>query len=236
MNDVGATTVLAFDNPWHVAGLIALAVIVRLWAAHTRLFALAALLHSSRAAVLEFIDSALIALLLVFCILRPFVVQAFYIPSGSMEPTLQVGDRILVNKFIYHFLEPQAGDIVVFKAPPVADHLDRDFIKRVVGTPGDRLAVVGYHGLYTNGELVNEPYIKETPTYDWPDFHGGEVLVPEAKLVVFGDNRNCSNDSHRWQTLTSDNRWQARPFLPEENVLGKAMVIFWPIGRMRMVR
>ncbi len=236
MNDVGATTVLAFDNPWHVAGLVALAVTLRLWAAHTRFFDIAAVLRSSRAAVLEFIDSALIALLLVFCILRPFVVQAFFIPSGSMEPTLQLGDRILVNKFIYHFRQPEAGDIVVFRAPPVADHLDRDFIKRVVGTPGDRLAVVRYEGLYTNGEPVNEPYIKETPTYDWPDVAGAEVTVPERQLVVFGDNRNCSNDSHRWQALTTDNRWEPRPFLPEENVLGRATVIFWPIYRMRILR
>jgi len=118
----------------------------------------------------------------------------------------------------------------------VADHLDRDFIKRVVGTPGDQLAVVRYEGLYTNGELVNESYIKETPTYDWPDVEGAEVTVPDRRLVVFGDNRNCSNDSHRWEALTTDNRWEPRPFLPEENVLGRATVIFWPIYRMRILR
>ncbi len=235
MHEPGSGTVLAFDNPWHIAALIGLAVALRLWSAYTQVFELSPVLHNARAAVVEFLDSALIALLLVFCILRPFVVQAFWIPSGSMEPTLQVNDRILVNKFVYHFREPYVSDIIVFRAPPAADHLDRDFIKRVVGTPGDRIAVLPFDGLYRNGRRADEPYIKETPDYMWPDVTGATVNVPDDYLLVFGDNRNHSNDSHQWQAMTAGHEWEARPFLPRENVLGKAMVIFWPPGRIRIV-
>jgi len=90
----------------------------------------------------EFMESALIAIVLVFLLIRPFVVQAFYIPSGSMEPTLQIGDRILVNKFIYRVWKPNRGDVVVFLAPHLASPDEKDFIKRIVGLPGDRVAVV----------------------------------------------------------------------------------------------
>ncbi len=95
----------------------------------------------------EIVESALIAVVLVFLIIRPFVVQAFYIPSGSMRPTLLESDHILVNKFVYRFHEPRHGDIVVFKSPPGAslDGQERDFIKRLIGTPGDVIRVTpGY--------------------------------------------------------------------------------------------
>jgi signal peptidase I len=91
----------------------------------------------------EFLESALVALVLVFLVLRPFVVQAFYIPSESMLPTLRPGDRILVNKFVYRFREPRRGEIIVFHAPPRASGGDRtDFIKRLIGRPGDVVEVV----------------------------------------------------------------------------------------------
>lgn len=90
----------------------------------------------------EFVESALIAIVLVFLIIRPFVVQAFYIPSGSMMDTLLIEDRILVNKFIYHFRPPHRGDIVVFHAPPEVSPDEKDFIKRVIGEPGDTVQVV----------------------------------------------------------------------------------------------
>jgi signal peptidase I len=89
----------------------------------------------------EFVESALIAIVLVFLVIRPFVVQAFYIPSGSMLDTLHIEDRILVNKFIYHFRPPEHRDIVVFHAPPVASPDEKDFIKRVIGQPGDTVEV-----------------------------------------------------------------------------------------------
>jgi signal peptidase I len=89
----------------------------------------------------EFVESALIAIVLVFLVIRPFVVQAFYIPSGSMLDTLHIEDRILVNKFLYHFRPPERHDIVVFHAPPVASRDEKDFIKRVIGQPGDTVEV-----------------------------------------------------------------------------------------------
>jgi signal peptidase I len=210
--------------------------------------------------ILELIDSALIALLLVFCILRPFVIQAFFIPSASMENTLLINDRILVNKFIYFLREPRHGDVIVFRAPPQADPGKKDFIKRVIGVPGDRISV--HDGrLWRNGQPVDEPYIRETPVYAWPvpgrdefapgvlaegsqartwevDDRGmqvtvGEVIVPPKTFLVMGDNRNDSNDSHAWfDPLTGIKQ----PFVPRENALGKAEVIFWPLWRVRMTR
>lgn len=210
--------------------------------------------------ILELIDSALIALLLVFCILRPFVIQAFFIPSESMINTLKVDDRLLVNKFIYFFSEPRHGDIVVFRAPPWADPGKKDFIKRVVGLPGDRIAV--HSGkLWRNGQPIDEPYLREPPIYTWPivsehqfapgvllpegsgrrwqvDDHGrpvtvGEVLVPEGAIMVMGDNRNDSNDSHAWQDFRTG---ISMPFVPRENILGRSEVIFWPLWRVRLTR
>ncbi len=210
----------AFDNTWEVLGLLGGIVALRAAVPHLRP------LHRHRGAILEFVDSGLVAVLLVFCILRPFVIQAFYIPSGSMLPTLHLQDRILVNKFIYYFREPRFGEIVVFEAPQYVSAAKKDFIKRVVGLPDDRIAVCsrylndGY--LYYNGQRKEEPYIKELHEYNFPE-RGGEFVVPEGTVMVFGDNRNDSNDGHRWGPL------------PRENVLGKAFCIFWPPHRIQLV-
>ena len=222
----------AFENTWCIVGLIVLTVGLRV------LFARHDVLRSHRPVILEVLDSLLIAVLLVFCILRPFVVQAFYIPSGSMEPGLQQGDRLLVNKFVYFFREPKVGDIVVFDAPPNALYQDstkqkKDFIKRVVGVPGDHIAV-RENRLYRNGVPVVEPYIKEAPTYGWPDVTDphAEVVVPPGHLLMFGDNRNDSNDGHLWRTMNPDGSSEPSPFLPRANVLGKATFTFWPWYRV----
>jgi signal peptidase I len=300
----------------------------------------------------EFVESALIAIVLVFLIIRPFVVQAFYIPSGSMMNTLLIEDRILVNKFIYHFRDPKTHDIVVFHAPKVgitnvlvsAD--EKDFIKRVIGQPGDtvqvypdavlvdgkrgvqlinddalrgspnfmnreqhglavdkdrdpqvqgnvmkmngdarvvvtpsgqadlkdgslwvngeRMTYVGgtegyrtdndlarfgaepgvqglvyYQGqssfpalivlkgqrlslrggfVSRNGEPMKEPYIRQTPRYEMPEYK-----VPPGYYFVMGDNRNDSNDSHAWGPLEKD------------RIIGRAMLIFWPLTRLRLL-
>jgi len=168
----------------------------------------------------EVLESALIAIVLVFLIIRPYVVQAFYIPSGSMHPTLLEQDRILVNKFIYRFQKPRRGDVIVFKAPPQAspDGREKDFIKRVIGLPGDTIEVREGR-TYVNGKPLDEPYILERPFYEFPP-----QQVPQGTLFVMGDNRNDSNDSHNWGSLERD------------RVLGKAMVIFWPIKRIGMIR
>src|SRR5262249_31827095 len=113
----------------------------------------------------EFMESALIAIVLVFLLIRPFVVQAFYIPSGSMEPTLQIGDRILVNKFIYRVWKPNRGDVVVFLAPHLASPDEKDFIKRIVGLPGDRVAVVPTH-VVADGRVVAS-LVGQSPGYSY---------------------------------------------------------------------
>lgn len=169
----------------------------------------------------EVVESALVAIALVFLFIRPFVVQAFFIPSPSMCPTLLEGDHILVNKFIYHFREPRAGEIVVFKAPPEAsdDGIERDFIKRLVAVPGDTIEVKAGH-LYRNGKRQKEPYLLEQEiNYTMKPFK-----VPNGKLFVLGDNRNDSKDSHWWGAL--DRR----------RVIGKAMVTFWPLKRSGVLR
>jgi len=220
----------AFENTWHVVALIGGLATARTSFAHSRM------LQEQKGAVLEFIDSGLIAVLLVFCVLRPFVVQAFFIPSSSMEPTLQIHDRILVNKFVYYFTEPSAGDVVVFDAPPQATTEKKDYIKRVVGVPGDRIAVKGGR-LYRNGQRVQEPYTRELAWHTWPADaeEGGEVVVPPGHVVVFGDNRNNSHDSHAWGMAGADGGFEPRPFLARANILGKATVIFWPPKRIRLL-
>ena len=169
----------------------------------------------------EITESLLIAVVLVFLVIRPFIVQAFYIPSGSMLPTLYIRDHLLVNKFIYRFSEPKHGDIVVFKSPPGVsnDGQERDFIKRLMGVPGDVIQVKK-GGVYRNGKRLKEPYLLEPQImYEMPP-----VKVPVGRLFVMGDNRNSSNDSHVWGTLDRN------------RVLGKALVRFWPLDRLGIPR
>ncbi|MGF1569464.1 MAG: signal peptidase I [Nodosilinea sp.] len=149
--------------------------------------------------------------------IRHFVAEARYIPSGSMEPTLQINDRLVIEKISYHFSPPQRGDIIVFWPPerltPPGQRRDA-FIKRVIGTPGD-VVEVSNGQVFINGEALTEAYIKAPPDYQW-----GPETVPEASYLVLGDNRNSSYDSHKWG------------FVPEENIIGKALVRFWPAARL----
>lgn len=149
--------------------------------------------------------------------IRTFVAEARYIPSGSMEPTLEINDRLVVEKISYHFNPPERGDIIVFWPPdslfPEGQRRDA-FIKRVIGLPGDTVEVNG--GIvFINGEPLEENYIKASPDYTW-----GPETVPEGSYVVLGDNRNSSYDSHSWG------------FVPQENIIGKAVVRFWPPSRI----
>jgi len=180
-----------------------------------------------KSAFREYAEAAAIAIILALFI-RTFVIQAFKIPSGSMEPTLLVGDHILVNKFIYGvkiplirntlipITEPQRDDVIVFIYP-----LDKskDFIKRVIGLPGDTIEIIDrriyinaklyqdMHGFYADrGNSLASSRVKN---------HFGPVTVPEDNVFVMGDNRNHSYDSRFWG------------FVPIGSIKGKAFIIYW---------
>ncbi len=164
----------------------------------------------------ESVESLLFAWVVVFVILKPFFIQAFYIPSESMVPTLQVRDRLLVAKFPYWIRGPQRGEIMVFKAPPNADRdgVERDYIKRAIGLPGERLEVREGR-VWINGEALTEPYIQEPA-----DDPFGPIIVPDGHYFMMGDNRNSSADSRHWGPLA------------RERIVGKAWIRFWPLDKL----
>jgi signal peptidase I len=174
----------------------------------------------------EYVEAIITALILALLI-RTFIVQAFKIPSGSMIPTLLIGDHILVNKFLYGthipftdkkiliFREPEKGDIIVFKYP---EDPKKDFIKRVMATEGDTIEEKNKI-VYVNGEPVKEPFAHHyDPTIrsagDRRDTFG-RILVPKDKIFVMGDNRDHSYDSRFWG------------FVDTKEVKGKAFIIYW---------
>ena len=131
----------------------------------------------------------------------------------SMLPTLHDGEFVLVNKLAYHTGSPTRGDIIVFQSTTAKD---LDLIKRVMGLPGDHIAISNGK-VSINGQTLNEPYTSAAPNYS------GEWHVPNGYLFVLGDNRNDSSDSHAWG------------FLPIQNVIGKALLIYWPPTEWAMV-
>ena len=216
------------DNPWKIALLVVALVVARIaWTLWKK--------APSRKSVIEFLDAGLIAITLVFCIVRPFVMQAFYIPSGSMVPTLYERDRILVNRFIYRLNPPRRGDIIVFDAPAYALNVpgqkQADFVKRLIGLPGDKIEVRGSEGVFVNGEKLQEAPETITPDYYWPA-DGKPYVVPKGNYLVLGDNRINSHDSHRWVDPVTH---QPRPELSADRLLGKAIVTFWPLTRIRLL-
>lgn len=171
-------------------------------------------------------------------LIKTFLLQAFYIPSESMEPTLEVGDRVLVNKVVYHLHPPRRGDVIVFADPKPEPQPDRnplsgfwhwlteglgvstspekDFIKRVVGLPGETIEIKRGE-VFIDGGRIDEPYLNEL--VDDSDY--GPILVPPESLFVMGDNRANSNDSRR-----------GLGFIPYDKVIGKAFVVIWPPARI----
>lgn len=177
--------------------------------------------------VREYLESIFVAIIMAL-IIKAFIVQAFKIPSGSMIPTLKIGDHILVNKFIYgtkipftdriifSLKKPERGDIIVFKFP---EDEKKDFIKRVIGLPGDVIEIKDKR-VYVNGTFIEESYAAHTdtivyPTGIQPRDNIGPVVVPQDSYFVMGDNRDFSLDSRYWG------------FVKLNKIKGKAFVIYW---------
>lgn len=158
------------------------------------------------------------SLLLAFGI-RQFIAEPRYIPSESMVPTLEVNDRLMVEKLSYLFHPPNRGDVVVFWPPDRLKQqnpeLKKDaFIKRVIGLPGDQVEVKEGKVFINNKPLI-EDYIAAKPNYQW-----GPEIVPNDSYLVLGDNRNNSYDSHFWG------------YVPRQNLIGRAAFRFWPLPRI----
>ncbi len=169
---------------------------------------------SSSRAIIEWVV-IIVAALTVAIVVKTFLIQAFYIPSGSMEPTLKPGDRVLVNKLSYKLHDVHRGDIVVFKRPPseADDPTIKDLIKRVIGLPGDRIE--GRDGVvYINGQPLKEPYLPPgTTTTTLP-----LQTVSAGQYFVMGDNRGNSKDSRFIGTI------------PKNLIVGRAFVRVWPLS------
>jgi signal peptidase I len=173
--------------------------------------------------------------ILVAIVVRAFVLQTFFIPSESMEHTLNINDRVLVNKLVYDFRSPSRGEVVVFKAPQSwrGDPAEEDFIKRVIGVGGDRVVCCdAEHRIVVNGHPLDEPYLNHDSTSrngsSSPDDF--DVKVPAGRLWVMGDNRTHSGDS-RQQYVNGNSQDPVAATIPEDAVIGRAFVIFWPFGR-----
>lgn len=172
--------------------------------------------------------------ILVAVLVRAFVLQTFWIPSPSMEHTLDIDDRVLVNKLVYDFRSPHRGEIVVFKAPTqwTGNPEGEDFIKRVIGVGGDRVVCCDEQDrLMINGQSLDEPYIFRDPG-GVPDPAADtefDITVPPGRLWVMGDHRSQSGDSlEHWQQSQSNIDVAT---IPEDSVVGRAFTVFWPVGR-----
>jgi signal peptidase I len=170
---------------------------------------------------------------------RWLIAEPRYIPTSSMEPTLQINDRLIIDKVTYRFRLPERGEIVVFyppASPVIADSANKVYIKRLIAIPGDRVSIDNGK-VFVNGNALQEPYIAEPPNYQLPVrdpqdpnacqncfvpnlINPGSqpsFTVPPNSYWVMGDNRNNSLDSHAWG------------FLPAENLVGRAVFRYWPI-------
>lgn len=175
-----------------------------------------------------------LSLLLAFGI-RTYVAEARYIPSGSMEPTLQVNDRLIIEKISYYFRPPERGDVVVFNPTKTlkAQGFHDAFIKRVIGVPGDRVEIKN-GGVYVNNQRLSESYVANgdptlieacgnVPSANGqtapPPFLSQPVIIPKDNILVLGDNRNNSYDGRCWGLVSKD------------DVVGRASFRFWPFNR-----
>lgn len=159
----------------------------------------------------------LVVAVLIAFFLKALIIQPFWIPTGSMIPTLMPGDRVLALKFIYRFTEPKPGDIIVF-LPPNGE--SKDYIKRIIAVGGQKVSIKDGK-VFVDGKPLSEPYL--SPEY----FDSGsmdEVVVPEGYVFVMGDNRPNSLDSRSFGPV------------PGSTIIGKAVLIYWPPSRIRLLR
>lgn len=181
----------------------------------------------------EWGDAIVFAFILAMFI-RSFFLQAFRIPSGSMRMTLLEGDRLLVNKLSYGalvpftkcrlpgFSHPKRGDIIVFKYP---EDPKRDFIKRLIAVGGETVEIK-FGDIYINGQIIEDPVIKNVYYYNRPPYGdvNRKISVPLGHYFVLGDNSGSSHDSRYWG------------FVPEDDIIGKAEFIYWPLNRIRFLK
>jgi signal peptidase I len=180
--------------------------------------------RKTRRAIIEWtilIGSALVIALLI----KTFLFQAFYIPSESMKPTLNVGDRVLVNKMSYRVHDVNRGDIVVFETPPKAKDANgriKDLVKRVIGLPGERVET--HNGIvFVNGRQLQEPYLRNGVKTCAPNSNPGAcadlpaTTIPSDDVFVMGDNRTASKDSRSFGAIT------------ESSIVGRVFVRIWPV-------
>lgn len=206
----------------------------------------------------EYLDVLIVASLIALLLLT-FVLRPFSIPSLSMAPTLQIGDVVLVNELDYRVHRPQIGDVAVFTAPVTAG--GTDFIKRVIGVPGDTIRISGGM-LYRNGTAVREPYVADAAKYDleiknYSIYVNGAPLdmpsanippraqwarpdrIPSGFYFMLGDNRNNSEDSHVWGFAQESGKFVSGPLSHSSATAaftGRAFLVFWPLDRLHIVR
>ncbi len=186
-----------------------------------------------KAVIREWAESIFIAFILAMFI-RTFFIQAFKIPSGSMRMTLIEGDRLMVNKLRYGpkvpftkkripgLTQPKRGDVIVFVYP---EDPKKDFIKRLIALGGETVEIRDGH-IYINDEIFNDPRLDHLYYYNQGTYgeEGEKVKVPEGSVYVLGDNSASSRDSRYWG------------FVPNENIVGRAEFIYWPLNRMRVIK
>jgi signal peptidase I len=174
-------------------------------------------------------------------VIQAFLIKPFQIPSGSMEPTLDIGQRVLVNRFLYHFEDPEVGDIVVFHPPvgadqgsgeecgvprqpeqpcpePTSEKSDQNFIKRIVAGPGDRLRIIDGHAV-VNGQPAEENFIRPCGGVGECNLKD-EITIPPDHYFMMGDNRGASDDSRSFGPI------------PRDWIIGQAFATYWPPDRI----
>jgi signal peptidase I len=173
----------------------------------------------------------LVVAVIVAIAVRAFVLQTFFIPSPSMEHTLNINDRVLVNKLVYDFRSPRRGEVIVFTSPLSWRNTpdEKDFIKRVIGIGGDHVVCCDSQGrLAVNGTALDEPYLNTDAGRLPASPNKFSVVIPQGRLWVMGDNRFYSGDSQERFYVTNN---VVASTIATSAVIGRAFVVFWPFGR-----